>query len=376
MEQRHITFKFYTKLIQGQYRDLSMMRTQFFRLIQTHDKPEDLAHQLEMLKVLTDKGKDIQNFEEEMGGFMLKWMDRMIDAKLTAQYLELVVNIIKFNTAYMDRDIIVGIVQKVCNEVSILFINDHDTFLQCLYVIETVISYTVFPNEILGSCIIVLCRAVNWEMYLDTSYKIMKNLLGTQLGYASLLTMCSILNDRHYYIEQGQILRGAVFHINANIWAGNNNSLQNGFKYISTILSSYLKVLQSGFIIVTYEVILSIQRMLDKCGKELSEPAWDIMVEILERILINFEHEKFPDTSDLMVRFHGILNTLEVMLHEGKVVGDESKVYDVIEKISAGRPVSLRNNHMNLTNSFDLDQFSFSLFSGIFRRYASQLQIF
>jgi tuberous sclerosis 2 len=181
----------------------------------------------------------------------------------------------------------VGIVQRVCTDVCIKFVNDRDTFLGCLFVIETVICYTVFPNEILAPCIIVLCRAVNSEVYLETSYKIMKNLLGTQLGYASLLTMTTMLNDSRYYVD-AQVLRGAVFHINMNLWGGNNNSsLQNGMKYSSTVLSSYLKVLQSGYIIVTYEVILSMQTLLNKCGRELSEPSWDIVVEILESIVEN-----------------------------------------------------------------------------------------
>lgn len=200
-------------------------------------------------------------------------------------------NIIKFNSAYIDREIIVGIVQRVCTDVCIKFVNDRDTFLQCLYVIETVICYTVFPNEILAPCIIVLCRAVNSEVYLEPSYKIMKCLLGTQLGYASLLTMTNMLNDNRYYVD-AQVLRGAVFHINMNLWGGNNTSLQNGMKYSSTVLSSYRKVLQSGYIIVTYEVILSMQTLLNKCGKELSEPSWDIVVEILESIVENIGKRK------------------------------------------------------------------------------------
>lgn len=200
--------------------------------------------------------------------------------------MELIVNIIKFNTAYIDREIVIGIVHRVCNDVCIQFVNDRDTFLQCLYVIETVISYTVFPNEILAPCIIVLCRAVNSEVYLETSYKIMRNLLGTQLGYASLLTMTNMLNDNRYYVD-AQVLRGAIFHINMNLWSGTNNSLQNGVKYSSTVLSSYLKVLQSGHLIVTYEVVLSMQTLLSKCGRDLSEPSWDIVLDILDSILGN-----------------------------------------------------------------------------------------
>lgn len=56
-----------------------MMRTHFFRLIQTHDTPSDLEHCLQMLKALTENGRDIQNFEEEIGIFMLKWMDKIIE---------------------------------------------------------------------------------------------------------------------------------------------------------------------------------------------------------------------------------------------------------------------------------------------------------
>lgn len=239
-----------------------------------------------MLKALTDNGRDIQNFEEEIGMFMLKWMDQIIDGKLTATYLELVVNIIKFNTAYIDREVVIGLVQRVCNDVCLQLTNDRETFLQCLYVIETVICYTVFPNEILAPCIIVLCRAVNSEAYLETSYKIMRNLLGTQLGYASLLTMTSMLNDNRYYVD-AQVLRGAIFHINMNLWGGSNNTLQNGVRYSSTVLSSYLKVLQSDYIIVTYEVIISMQTLISKSGRDLSEPTWDIVLDILESILAN-----------------------------------------------------------------------------------------
>lgn len=264
-----------------------MMRTHFFRMIQKNEVQSDLSCYLQMLKALTDNGKDIQNFEEEIGNFMLRWMDKIIEGHLTASYLELFVNIIRFNTAYIDREIVIAVVHRVCNDVCIQFMNDRDTFLQCLYVIETVICYTVFPNEILAPCIIVLCRAVNSDVYLETSYKIMRNLLGTSLGYASLLTMTNMLVDNRYYID-AQVLRGAIFHINMNIWGGGgNNALQNGVKYSSTVLSSYLKVLQSGHIIVIYEVMISIQTLLNKCGKDLSEPSWDIVLEILDRILMH-----------------------------------------------------------------------------------------
>lgn len=257
---------------------------------------------------------------------------------LTAQYFDLILNIIKFNTAYIDRDIIVGLMTRVCNEVAIQSVNDRETFLQCLYVIETVICYTVFPNEILAPCIIVLCRAVNSEAYLETSYKIMRNLLGTPSGYASLLTMTNMLSDPRYYIDP-QVLRGAVFHINMNLWGASNNSLHNGMKYSSTVLCSYLKVLQSGYVIVTFEVILSMQQLLIKCGRDLSEPSWDIVLEILESILANIERDKILDNSDVFLRFHMIIDNIELLIQENKINADIDKIYSLIERISSKRPV-------------------------------------
>lgn len=260
------------------------MRGKFFQLIQTHKIPEDLPLCLQMLKALTENGRDVQNFEEEIGNFMLIWMDEIIDAQLTAKYLDLLVNLIKFNSAYIDREIIIKIVLRVCNDICFKSLDDRDTFLNCLYLIETIICYSVFPNEILAPCIIVLCRAVNFEMYVEPSYKIMRNLLGTQLGYSSLLTMCNLLKESAYYADP-YVLRGAVFHTNINLWGGNNSSLQNGIKYSSVVLSSYFEVLNSGSLIVTYEVVLSLHTLVIKCGKDLSEPSWDVIVDTLNRIV-------------------------------------------------------------------------------------------
>ena len=42
---------------------------------------------------------------------MLQWAQVMVETKLMERYLEMLVNIIKFNAAHLDNEIIVGIVQ-------------------------------------------------------------------------------------------------------------------------------------------------------------------------------------------------------------------------------------------------------------------------
>lgn len=65
-ECRQTTLTFYKRLIHSQYKNLNLLRQHFFLVIQNHEVGEDLKHRLELLDTLTDNGKDIQNFEEEV----------------------------------------------------------------------------------------------------------------------------------------------------------------------------------------------------------------------------------------------------------------------------------------------------------------------
>lgn len=63
-----------------------------------------------MFKNLSENGKNIVNFEEEVGPFMLKWMPEMISAGKTCQFLPVLINTIKYNAAYLDEDVVSGLV--------------------------------------------------------------------------------------------------------------------------------------------------------------------------------------------------------------------------------------------------------------------------
>jgi tuberous sclerosis protein 2 len=47
-----------------------------------------------------------------------------------------------------------------------------------------------------------------------------------------------------------------------------------------------LQALKSNHSVVTYEVILSIQRLVGKCGVELQGPSWDLVLSIVEAVII------------------------------------------------------------------------------------------
>lgn len=110
-EQRHIAFAFYQKLIQSQYEDVSLMREHFFNVIQNHTVPEDIYNRLELLKTLTDNGKNIKNVDDTIGEFMVQWMPAINEANLRQPFLEIIVNIIIYNAAYLDTRILVEMIK-------------------------------------------------------------------------------------------------------------------------------------------------------------------------------------------------------------------------------------------------------------------------
>ncbi|XP_053679837.1 tuberin [Anopheles nili] len=332
MEQRQCALAFYCKLIQGQYDSLGLMRAQFYRVIESHNEPEDICYRLDMLKYLTETGKNIQHFEREIGPFLLEWIKPIHEAGLIDPLLELIVNLIKYNAASLEPKFLVGVVSYIfdmtCNK------QETATILLCLSVLDCFICYAIIPNESLMLFIIILCRVVNQEVYCQPSWKIMKNLFGTALGHATLLTMCNILNNPAFH-QDDALLRGAIFHTNVGLWGVGVVPI---LRSPSLVLTSFWNALKSRHVIVTYEVILSINRLIQRSGSELNEPTWDIIYDIMTEISHNLAIHRLPPEHDVLAQFHDTLNMMESMLQQGTMNADPEKVYALIEHVSAERP--------------------------------------
>ncbi|XP_037940239.1 tuberin [Teleopsis dalmanni] len=340
-ECRQTVLTFYKKLIFSQYKSLTLMREHFFLVIQNHEVQEDLKHCLELLDTLTENGKDITNFEEKIGKFMLHWIPAITDANLLRPYLEMLVNLIKFNAAHLDNDIVIGIVQNACH--LSCTVEGNEIGLQCLTILELVMGYTIFPSDPLPLCVATLCRTVNHIPYCQASWKIMKNLLGTQLGYNAMKMMCNILNDRSLYEDQ-QLLRGAVFHLNMNIFGSNLIFQVPTMFYATTVLTSFLHALESRQVIVTFEVILSARKVINKYKTELPEIIWDRICDIMFAIVDNIEYYQQININQerlqyLQANFHENIDCIEKLLQEDRsqILANLDRIYDLIERVSDGR---------------------------------------
>ncbi|KAF0037705.1 hypothetical protein F2P81_010579 [Scophthalmus maximus] len=89
---------------------LGPLRAYFFKVIRDYQPcNEDLSDRLEVFKALTENGKDITYLEEDIARFVLLWMD----IGLTSDFLHVLVNLVKFNSCYLDQNVSV-MVQKIC----------------------------------------------------------------------------------------------------------------------------------------------------------------------------------------------------------------------------------------------------------------------
>uniref|UniRef100_A0A8C0J800 Tuberin n=1 Tax=Chelonoidis abingdonii TaxID=106734 RepID=A0A8C0J800_CHEAB len=280
-EARHAVLHLLKAIIQGQGERLGILRAHFFKVIKDYPSNEDLHERLAVFKALTDNGRSITHLEEELAEFVLQWMD----VGLSSEFLLVLVNLVKFNSCYLE-DYVADMVHMIC----LLCIQTSSSvdIEVSLQVLDAVVCYNCLPSESLPVFIITLCRTINVKELCEPCWKLMRNLLGTHLGHSAIYNMCRIMEDRAYMMDAA-LLRGAVFFVGMALWGAHRlYSLKNS---PTSVLPSFLKAMTCPNAVVSYEIVLSITRLIKKYGKELQAVTWDILLDIVERLLQQLQVE-------------------------------------------------------------------------------------
>ncbi|XP_053131916.1 tuberin isoform X1 [Hemicordylus capensis] len=326
-EARHAVLHLLTAIIQGQGERLGILRAHFFKVIKDYSSNEDLHERLEVFKALTDNGRDITYLEEELAEFVLQWMG----IGLTSEFLLVLVNLVKFNSCYLD-DYIADMVHMIC----LLCIQtssavDIEVSLQ---VLDAVVCYNCLPSGTLPVFIITLCRTINVKELCEPCWKLMRNLLGTHLGHSAIYNMCRIMEDRPYMADAA-LLRGAVFFVGMALWGAHRlQSLKNS---PTSVLPSFLKAMTCPNAVVSYEIVLSITRLIKKYGKDLQAVTWDILLEIIERLL---QQLQTLESQELKSIVHDLLTTVEELCEQNEFHGSKEQYFELVERCADQRPES------------------------------------
>lgn len=217
-----------------------------------------------------------------------------------------------------------------------------------LSLIDAVICYSFLPMESLSSCIVALCRTGACQEYNIKSFDIMKRLLGTALGHATIWTMCSLLNDESRRKDE-KLLCGAVYYTNLSLWGPSPAPTASLRFSISVVLKSFLEVIQLGYWRVSYEVLKSVQQLIEKQGSHLNELTWDLIVKILDAAVSNNQHvmrglsevgatsTTTSSNNQLPMLFHETVSMAEELLADNKIRVDPCNFFLLIERIKDHR---------------------------------------
>uniref|UniRef100_A0A8C3SQM6 Tuberin n=1 Tax=Chelydra serpentina TaxID=8475 RepID=A0A8C3SQM6_CHESE len=323
-EARHAVLHLLKAIIQGQGERLGILRAHFFKVIKDYPSNEDLHERLAVFKALTDNGRCITHLEEELAEFVLQWMD----VGLSSEFLLVLVNLVKFNSCYLE-DYVADMVHMIC----LLCIQTSSSvdIEVSLQVLDAVVCYNCLPSESLPVFIITLCRTINVMELCEPCWKLMRNLLGTHLGHSAIYNMCRIMEDRAYMMDAA-LLRGAVFFVGMALWGAHRlYSLKNS---PTSVLPSFLKAMTCPNAVVSYEIVLSITRLIKKYGKELQAVTWDILLDIVERLLQQLQNQ------DLKSIVHVLLTTVEELCDQNEFHGSEERYFELVERCADQRPES------------------------------------
>ncbi|XP_072397243.1 tuberin [Diabrotica undecimpunctata] len=371
-EVRHLAFHFLQCLLRGQQNlnDLNeIMRAIFFRFITQHSHPEDIIQRFDLLNILTQNGISLLHFEEKVGRFLLNWLPDISQAGKIEEYLTMLDNLVRYNAAYLDDEVISGFIQHIC---VLCCSSSSKTVQSCLQIMSSIVAYSNMPPESLPKFIGALCRTVNVEEYCMLSWTVMKKLLGTHMGHSALYTMCRILQEPALSSD-ADLLRGAVFYTHMALWS--SAPLSNLHCPPSSVLPSFLQAVRCNHAAVAYEVILGLKCLVNKQGPELQDPAWSILLEIISHVLCHIDLTSSQSPNRLIVApLHDTLNFIEHLMKVDSYNGSVKQFYGIIEECSADRPESsilglivhhaqsiVPTEHLWLTNLFNLLQKYFKL---------------
>ncbi|XP_077936423.1 tuberin isoform X5 [Gasterosteus aculeatus] len=325
-DARQAVLQLLRAIIHGQGERLGPLRAFFFNLIRDYQpRNEGLSGRLEVFKALTENGKDITYLEEDIARFVLLWMD----IGLNSDFLHVLVNLVKFNSCYLDQHVSI-MVQKIC-----LLCNrtTSSTDIEvALQVLDAVVCYNCLPSDSLTVFIITLCRTVNFKEFCESCWKLMRKVLGTHLGHSAIYTMCRIMEER-VYMEDAPLLRGAVFFVGMALWGAHRlPALKNT---PTLVLPSFYKAMSCANEVVSYEIVLSITRLIKKYGKELQVVTWDILLGIIERLL---QQIQTIGSAELKSIVYELLTNVEELYEQNGYHGSTDKFFSLVEKCADKRP--------------------------------------
>ncbi|KAH9404411.1 Tuberous sclerosis 2-like protein [Tyrophagus putrescentiae] len=233
-EVRHRVWRLYIHLVQGRAECIGQQRYLLFDLIRKNDRrSEDIPFRIDLLNALTDYGRSISYYENDIADCMVLFLSNLIERRtnislkvkklpweVQKELLQLITGLVKFNSSHISSNNSQALCLMIQYTCQLAFDSDLPAELEKIYeFFNVVLSYGHLPNQFdnLSLVVVVVCNGMNKKNLFGICQKIMRNLLGTHLGFACLRTLMHIIEDQTNYTEPA-LIRGAVYFLVHSLW--------------------------------------------------------------------------------------------------------------------------------------------------------------
>lgn len=329
-EHRHTTLQMLTILAAGHDR-LGPMRHVFYNYIVENYQREDTKPIFDFFREVIAEGKQLEYIDEYVGPFLLDWLPGLLASPQSADALNLIIVLVKFNSAYLDEPVVTGFVKQVV--IQLHQARNEAEALLCLRVLDAVLAYSYLPSSALPTFITALTRAVNVPQLTAEAWKIMRNLLGTHLGNSGLFVLCRLIQSNC----DAHMIRGGIFFVTSALWGSNKVSSLH-YKP-AAVLPNLREAAKNNHVLVVYEIALSVQKLVSKMYMQLHFSSWDLALDILSNL---FEHtvvmEDGTEKQTILGLLREILDAIEQLHDLHQFGGSAEKFFALIDKYSELRP--------------------------------------
>ena len=336
VDTRHQVWDFLADMLIGQQHALEMFRPQLFQFIRGHDVPEDLAQRVEVLGALTDTGREIQHIEEQIGVFLLNLL-RLVseadDEEARAQVLALVSNMVRFNSAYLDQEVVAGLIVSLsCLATNSSTNSSKDQeILSCMDVLKSVVTYSYVPPEALFPFISCACQVVNMPTLSSEAWDTMRKLLGTHLGHSALYNLCQVVQSPDHRLYD-KLVRGAVYFIGCALWGPKRVP---SLRYTAmSVLPFLISSLNSPHQPVLLEVAFQVRELVVGQGEHLTAPEWEETVTLLQKMVSRIDRCEDVRTA-VEEHLKATIGEMERLAMTESYTGSRTRVYELIESVSS-----------------------------------------
>jgi tuberous sclerosis protein 2 len=250
------------------------------------------------------------------------------DSNALIGFITIASNVFKYNFYTIEDEPKVELVKSIC--LISYATSDIKVVKECLSFFDIHVRYGSLSSSSVSLFISALCRTVNIESFCEQSWKIMENLLKGHCGHQGIRALCVLLEDSNNF-NSVNLLRGAVFFLGMFNWGSHKISTLHSTP--AGVLPSLMNVLACGQLIVAYEVVLSIRRLVKKYGKELTVE-WDVVLQIIS----NLQPFATLVNTSLISMLEDTLSTIEALVEQRHFSGDTDRLREVLFSYTPLRP--------------------------------------